>query len=30
MIGYKTISMCISSDYCKGWNNAVKENKIPS
>ena len=24
---YKTVSMCISSDYCRGWNDAVKECK---
>lgn len=24
---YKTVSMCISSDYCKGWNDCVKEYK---
>ena len=25
MLEYKTVSMCGSSDYCLGWNNAVKE-----
>lgn len=25
MIEYKTASQCISSDYCKGWNDAVKK-----
>lgn len=24
MIEIKTVSQCISSDYCKGWNDAVK------
>lgn len=24
MINIKTVSQCISSDYCKGWNDAVK------
>lgn len=24
MIDIKTVSQCISSDYCKGWNDAVK------
>lgn len=24
MIDYKVVSMCISSSYCKGWNDAVK------
>lgn len=23
MIEKKTVSMCITSDYCKGWNDAV-------
>lgn len=28
-IGTLTVSQCISSDYCRGWNDAVKEaNKI--
>ena len=25
MLEYKTVSMCGSSDYCRGWNDAVKE-----
>lgn len=25
MIERKTVSQCISSDYCKGWNDAVYE-----
>lgn len=25
MLEYKTMSMCASSDYCRGWNDAVKE-----
>lgn len=25
MLEYKTMSMCASSDYCQGWNDAVKE-----
>lgn len=25
MLEYKTVSMCASSDYCRGWNDAVKE-----
>ena len=25
MPDFKTASMCISSDYCKGWNDAVRE-----
>ena len=25
MLEYKTMSMCGSSDYCRGWNDAVKE-----
>lgn len=25
MMEYKTTSQCISSDYCKGWNDAVKK-----
>ena len=24
MIDIKTVSQCISFDYCKGWNDAVK------
>ena len=27
MIERKTVSQCISSDYCKGWNDAV--DKMP-
>lgn len=27
MIDYKTVSMCISSNYCKGWNDAVNAIK---
>lgn len=23
MIGRKTVSQCVSEDYCKGWNDAV-------
>lgn len=23
MVERKTVSQCISSDYCKGWNDAV-------
>ena len=25
MLEYKTVSMCVSSDYCRGWNDAVAE-----
>lgn len=25
MLEYKTMSTCASSDYCRGWNDAVKE-----
>ena len=25
MINRKVMSMCVSLDYCKGWNDAVKE-----
>lgn len=25
MIERKTVSQCVSSDYCKGWNDAVVE-----
>lgn len=25
MIERRTVSQCISSDYCKGWNDAVDE-----
>ena len=25
MLEYKTMSMCGSSDYCRGWNDAVAE-----
>ena len=25
MLEYKRVSMCGSSDYCRGWNDAVKE-----
>lgn len=25
MIGKKTVSMCSSSEYCRGWNDAVDE-----
>lgn len=25
MLDYKTVSMCVSSDYCRGWNDAVAE-----
>ena len=25
MLEYKTVSMCGSSDYCRGWNDAVAE-----
>ena len=25
MLEYKTVSMCVNSDYCRGWNDAVKE-----
>lgn len=25
MIKHKVMSQCISSDYCKGWNDAVDE-----
>lgn len=25
MFEYKTVSMCGSSDYCRGWNDAVAE-----
>lgn len=25
MLEYKTVSMYGSSDYCRGWNDAVKE-----
>ena len=24
MIDRKTMSMCVSSDYCNGWNDAVR------
>lgn len=27
MIDYKVMSMCSTIDYCKGWNDAVKEIK---
>lgn len=27
MIGRKTVSQCVSEDYCKGWNDAV--DKMP-
>lgn len=27
MINYKVMSMCPNFDYCKGWNDAVKEIK---
>lgn len=25
MLEKKTVSQCISSDYCKGWNDAIEE-----
>lgn len=25
MLEYKTVSMCVNSDYCRGWNDAVAE-----
>ena len=25
MLERKTVSMCVNSDYCKGWNDAVAE-----
>ena len=25
MLEYKRVSMCVNSDYCRGWNDAVKE-----
>lgn len=25
MLKKKVVSQCISSDYCKGWNDAVKQ-----
>lgn len=25
MLEKKTVSQCISSDYCEGWNDAIKE-----
>ena len=25
MLERKTMSMCVNSDYCKGWNDAVAE-----
>ena len=25
MLEYKTMSMCVNSDYCRGWNDAVAE-----
>lgn len=25
MLERKTVSMCVNSDYCRGWNDAVKE-----
>lgn len=25
MLEYKTMSMCVGSDYCRGWNDAVAE-----
>ncbi len=31
MLERKTVSMCVSSDYCRGWNDALKaaEDVVP-
>lgn len=28
MLDKKTVSQCISSDYCRGWNDAVDAMKV--
>ena len=28
MLEKRTVSQCISSDYCKGWNDAIDEMPI--